>query len=234
VPFPGADEIHLWRVQLSHEAERPWRDLLTDDERQRAERFRFAADRQRFTVTRAVLRTLLGRYVGAAPSLLRLECNEFGKPFLAENQNPEGIRFNVAHSGSLSLLAFGQGMPLGVDVEQVRGDRNVDELARAVFSPPQRAAWLALPGEARSISFFEAWTRREAVAKALGGGLSLLPGGVEVQRAGDAEWAVSNIAAGEGYAAALAVRARRRTLWLWDWRHEEIGKSARIRTPLRR
>jgi 4'-phosphopantetheinyl transferase len=215
VPFPGQDEVHLWRVQLSEENEQDLRAILTSDEIQRADRFHFAADRRRYTVTRALLRTILGEYLRAAPESLCFQYNEFGKPFLARSQNPRGINFNVAHSGDCSLLAFGLATHLGVDVEHLEVERNVVDLARTVFSPSQYGSFLALSDVARKRAFFEAWTRKEAVVKALGCGLSIPLHRIEVEIASAPEWSVRNIDVGDHYAAAVAVRALSIDLRLW-------------------
>jgi 4'-phosphopantetheinyl transferase len=215
--FPGEGEVHLWRVRLSDENAPHLRAVLTGDERRRADRFRFAADRRRFTVTRAVLRTILGHYLRAAPDSLCFEYSEFGKPSLVRSQNPQGISFNVAHSGDRSLLAFGLATHLGVDVEDTNIERNVAGLARVAFSPAQYGSFLALPDAARRRAFFDAWTRQEAVVKALGGGLSIPLNSAEVEAACAPEWSVQNFEMDGPYAAAVAVRARSVDLRLWDW-----------------
>jgi 4'-phosphopantetheinyl transferase len=225
VSSPVGDAVHLWRVQLADECERHWRGFLTDEEQQRADRYCFAADRHRFTVTRAALRAMLGHYLGAAPTSLCLEHNAFGKPLLAVAQNPGAICFNVTHSGDCALLAFGQGRQLGVDIEHTCGQRNVDDLAKSVFSTRQYISWLALPADARRRAFFEAWTRCEALAKALGGGLSVLPECLKVMAAGAPGWVVCNVAVGDEYVAAVAVQAGRVDLHLWDWHRDLVAGS---------
>jgi 4'-phosphopantetheinyl transferase len=217
VPFPGRDEVHLWRVKLSEENEEHWRGMLTADEHERANRFQYAADRRRFIVTRAILRILLGQYVNVPPESLCFQCNEFGKPTLDRSQNPRGINFNVAHSGDYSLLAFGQAAHIGVDVEHLEIERDVENLAKAVFSPSQCASILGLPDELRKKAFFEAWTRKEAILKALGGGLSIALDSPEVENAGAPEWFIRNIEVDGQYAAAIAVKARNIGLSLWTW-----------------
>jgi 4'-phosphopantetheinyl transferase len=217
VPFPGPDEVHLWRVQLSQEKEPHWRGVLTADEQARADRFHFAADRRRFSVTRAILRALLGQYLNAAPGSLCFEVNEFGKPSLVRSQNPRGIHFNVAHSGDCSLLAFGLARHLGVDVEHLQIKRNVVDLARKVFSASQYESFLALPEDVRKKTFFEAWTRKEAIVKALGGGLTIPLDNFEVESARPPEWFVHNLELDGHYTAAIAVKARKVDLRLWNW-----------------
>jgi 4'-phosphopantetheinyl transferase len=217
VPFPGQIEVHLWRVNLSSEQEPHWRGTLSADERQRADRYVFAPDRRRFTVTRAILRTILGRYVHAAPESLCFQVSEFGKPSLSPAQNPKGIHFNVAHSGDYSLLAFGLEIHLGVDVECLHVQRNVPDLAKAVLSPPQYQSFLALPNTEHKRAFCDAWTRKEAVVKALGGGLSISLDSAEVEQARPPAWSVYNIEVDADYSAALAVKAQISDLRLWDW-----------------
>jgi 4'-phosphopantetheinyl transferase len=209
--------VHLWRIKLSQETEQHWQRILTTEEQERAHRFHFAADRRRFTVTRGLLRTLLGQYLDAEPESLSFECNEFGKPSLARAQNPKGINFNVAHSGDCSLLAFGLATHLGVDVEHLQIERNVADLAKAVLSLSQYASFLQLPEGVHKETFFEAWTRNEAIAKALGGGLSIALDRFEIKGASAPEWSIRNIEMGGRYTAAIAVRARNIDLRLWNW-----------------
>jgi 4'-phosphopantetheinyl transferase len=193
------------------------RGLLTGDEQARAGRFHFVADRRRFTVTRAILRALLGRYLDAAPGSLRFELNEFGKPSLVRSQNPRGIHFNVAHSGDCSLLAFGLATHLGVDVEYLQVTRDVVDVAQAVFSAAQYESFLALPEGVRKKSFFDTWARKEAIVKALGVGLSLPLNSLEVEEATAPEWFVRNLEMDGPYVAAIAVKARKVELFLWNW-----------------
>jgi 4'-phosphopantetheinyl transferase len=209
--------VHLWRVRLSGESERHWRGLLTAEEQHRADLFRVAADRDRFTVTRGILRAALGKYLRAAPESLRFDYNRFGKPSLVCAQNPGGITFNVSHSGCFSLLAFGLAPHLGVDVERVRPETRIDDIAKTVFSPAQCASLLALPHPVRRKAFFDAWVRTEAIVKALGGGLSLPHETWAVEGARAAPWCVQNIEVGQGYAAAIAVGLQTPDFRLWDW-----------------
>ena len=56
--------------------------LLSRDERERARRFRFDRERDRFVVGRGLLRLLLGRYVDADAAELRFEYGRHKKPAL--------------------------------------------------------------------------------------------------------------------------------------------------------
>jgi len=213
-PSLGRDEVHAWRAQVSREARRG-RAILADAERERAQRFRLAEDRQRFEVTRSLLRVILGRYLNRPPASLRFSANAFGKPFIDDTQNPGTIMFNVAHSGDCALLAFGCALEVGVDVEDLRIERGIVELGKAVLTPPEYVRLLALPEGERKADFLQTWTRREALGKALGVGISAVTGAPQAP-ADPAEWCLRDLDVGEHYVAALAARARHVRLRLWN------------------
>src|SRR5436190_24345987 len=100
----GARDVHLWLITVPTELDSlaAYRERLRDDERERADRFHFAEDRARFTLGRAVLRELLGRYL--SHSRFSLAANDHGKPHLVAPDH--WLEFNVAHSGDLVLLGF--------------------------------------------------------------------------------------------------------------------------------
>src|SRR5690242_19076596 len=96
--------IHVWRASLDQQPEvvSALDALLSDDERDRRDRFRFERDRTRSVVGRGLLRTMLGHYVALDPALLRFWYTRHRKPKLTS----DGPHFNLAHSGSAALFAF--------------------------------------------------------------------------------------------------------------------------------
>ena len=102
------DEVHLWRVDLAAVAkgEQRWEQILSADERARAARFHFSQDRQYFTATRALLRTILGSYVDSDPTELVFHYSGKEKPSLSSSPSGSQVEFNVSHSGTIALLAF--------------------------------------------------------------------------------------------------------------------------------
>jgi 4'-phosphopantetheinyl transferase len=143
--------------------------LLSHDERGRAGRFRFERDRARYVVGRGLLRILLERYSGLDATRLRFRYGRHGKPSLVDG----GPFFNVAHSGPVVLYAFSDATEVGVDVELMHLELPGDGVAERFFSRAEVAALRALPEEERSRAFLACWTRKEAVVKACGGGLTL-------------------------------------------------------------
>ena len=214
-------EVHLWRVDLAAVAagEKRWLQILSPDERTRAARFHFPHDRQHFSATRALLRTILAGYVASEPAELGFRYSEKDKPSLALAGNQ--MEFNVSHSGAMALLAFARGRALGVDVEKIREDFDPDALAHRFFSSEEQSQLAALPTSERYHGFFRCWTRKEAYVKAKGAGLSLPLDQFDVSlRPGDenallatrpdiaeaALWSLQDVPVGNGYVAALCVQ----------------------------
>jgi 4'-phosphopantetheinyl transferase len=168
-------EVHVWRAELDHRGrqEQALLSVLSEDERGRAARFHFARDRRRFIAARAALRQILARYLDADPRELRFSYNPFGKPSLAGGTASSTLRFNASHSGRLALFGVTHGAEVGVDVERIREDFEVEELAGRFFSRREVTALLSVPAELRRAAFFNCWTRKEAYIKARGQGLSL-------------------------------------------------------------
>jgi 4'-phosphopantetheinyl transferase len=166
------NEIRVFRADLTGEPGRrlpQLLSLLSDEERARHARFLRERDAGLFALGRAMLRLILGRCVGVAPRALSFESGPFGKPRLAPaHRSP--LRFNASHSGDIVLVAFAVEREIGVDIETIRPLDDLDGLVRSAFSAQERSGIFAAAD--RLASFYAAWTRKEAVVKALGVGLS--------------------------------------------------------------
>ncbi len=221
-PRLGDEEAHVWRLSLDEASasglER-LEDLLSPAERERARRFRVPADRDRFVLGRGGLRAILGRYTGVEPRTLEFDTGAHGKPGLVGPGSDSGVAFNLSHSDGWALLAFARDRRIGVDVERIR-EVSDGQIARRFFAPGETAALEASPPEERPSAFFACWTRKEAVAKALGRGLSLPLDDFEVSvrpdeparliacgaEMGDpSAWFLRSFDVGGGYEAAIAI-----------------------------
>ena len=218
----GADEVHVWLVNLDDYAPDDLKLLLTDDEVSRASRFHFDKDRNHFIVARAWLRKLLGAYTGLAAGELRFAYAEKGKPSL-EGSRRGALSFNLAHSHGLAIYAFSRARDLGVDLEFVREDLGDEKIAERFFSRREIQDLKSLPAELRRQAFFDCWTRKEAYIKARGEGLSmpldefdvsLMPGEAAVLLRNHKEpeevsrWSMKSLEVPEGYVAALVAEGQ--------------------------
>jgi 4'-phosphopantetheinyl transferase len=222
---PNGD-THVYVARLDDAG--PFLPLLTDDERARAARFRLARIRDQFVAARGHLRALLGRYLGMEPRAVPVRYADGGKPHL-----PEGypLQFNLSHTDGLAVFAVGHAR-VGVDVERVRPIPDADGLVTRFFTRRECDQFQALPPAARPDAFLRAWTRKEAVLKAIGRGVQSLdccdvtfgagepPALIELEgdRSAGARWELFAWEPAPGYLAAGAVeRARHETR---DTRHE--------------
>jgi 4'-phosphopantetheinyl transferase len=221
----GQAEVHVWRAALDVEPAIVSRmyELLSADERARAERFCFQIDRRHFIVARARLRMILSRYTNIAPAEVRFSYSEHAKPMLANgSEQDRKIKFNLAHSTGLALFAFTRAGEIGVDLELIRPEIAGDEIARRFFSAAEVACLERIPAPARQEAFFNCWTRKEAFVKAKEIGLFLALDQFDVNldprepaallRTGwDADeasrWSLKAIDVAPGYAGTVAVEA---------------------------
>jgi len=204
VPTPAAARIgvDLWRAELDLDPAQlsAFSSTLSPDEADRSRRFHRDSDRHRFVAGRGWLRRILGNRLGVDPAVLRFAYDTNGKPRLAGAAN-QWLRFNMSHSEALALYAVCTEREVGVDVERVSVDVDVEALAHRFFSAVERAELAALPVNDRRQAFFDRWTRKEAYLKATGVGLS----GLARSDADPANWSLQSVDAGPGFAAALAV-----------------------------
>ncbi len=176
--FLAAGQVHLWRFNLALAESRvaALERLLTDEERQRAERFRFPKHRRRFKVRRARLRRLVAAYQGLPTTQVAFDYTPRGKPQLAAHldRHDDGpLAFNLSDSEDLAVIAVTRGPSLGVDVEILREMPDALGISKSFFASAERDVLAKVPEGQRSHTFFNCWTRKEAYIKATGDGLSV-------------------------------------------------------------
>ncbi len=166
---PG--EVEIYRIDLARLDANP--SCLTDDERARAAQFHFAPDRARFVACRISLRHILAKTLGVPPAEVRFTLGAHGKPAIARDHNQGDWQFNLSHSGDIALIAVTQRRSIGIDIEVLRPvPRQMMEILPSL-SPAEQTALQLVDAPARSTAFLRCWTRKEAVIKALGAGLTI-------------------------------------------------------------
>ncbi|HEX2524917.1 MAG TPA: 4'-phosphopantetheinyl transferase superfamily protein [Geminicoccus sp.] len=203
-------DVAIWTMRLDQpdtEIARLER-LLDDHERDRVGSFAYADDQRRFMVAHGGLRLVLAHHLAGPPSL-PLAIGRHGKPHVAVRGSR--LEFSLAHAGELALIGVGDGIAVGVDLEPVRHLPDLAALAGHVLSPAEAATLARLPPDRHALAFFTFWTRKEAVLKACGLGLSVEPATITVglhrYRMSDRRlgtWHVRNIEPAPGYVGAVA------------------------------
>lgn len=215
---PGAVEVWRAPLDLTDERRAALFATLSGDERERAARFAFERERNRFIAGRGTLRLILASCLGCGPAELRFDYGPRGKPALGGAARASGVFFNLAHSHGRVVYAVTRGRTVGVDLEKVRPEVEHERLAQRYFAPGEVAALAALPAEERRRAFFTCWTRKEGYLKATGDGLATPLDSFEVPLAPGAtaalvchrtdpgevaRWSLADLDAGPDYAAAL-------------------------------
>ncbi len=186
--------------------------LLAPDEHERAGRFVYAEDRERFIIGRGLLRTILARYVGTHPEALEILAAPHGKPYLARPEIP--LYFNLTHSGEYAAVALARDCEIGIDIEKIR--KIEPGFAKRFFSEAENEAITCLPVAERQLAVIRCWSRKEAVLKAQGVGLlgdfksfDVTVGADGMQRVAglSGPWSLTPFTPAEGYVGALAARA---------------------------
>ncbi|WP_134765228.1 4'-phosphopantetheinyl transferase superfamily protein [Nocardioides sp. 1609] len=166
------------------------RDLLDADEAARVERLVRPEDRARFVTGRALLRTAAATVLGGEPRavVVRVRCARCGGPH--GKPAVDGLEASIAHSGDRVVLAWRERGAVGVDVEERRPGRHVEDVVDQVLAPGER-----------SEDLLRTWARKEAVLKLRGVGLTEPMTGVRLD---DPTFHVTDLDLGAGYVAAVA------------------------------
>jgi 4'-phosphopantetheinyl transferase len=166
---PITIDLWIWSLDAGQAERERLARWLSADEAARAARFHFERDQRQHVVAHGRLREILAARTSAAPDRLRFAVSKHGKPTLAEPHGPPP-HFNLSHAGGLAALAVSDDAELGLDIEAIRPLK--EDVAGRFFSAREVAAYRALPEPDRLPGFYRCWTRKEAVLKSLGDGLS--------------------------------------------------------------
>lgn len=224
------DQTDIWRINLDlpFDTIKTLEATLSEEESQRAARFHFPADKDRYICAHAALRGILSQYLHCEPSELSFDTNDHGKPLLKGQE----LEFNLSHSGDMALIVISLERKVGIDVERIRSDIELESMAKRFFSPNEVGELMSLPPEQRTIGFFNCWTRKEAYIKGQGLGLSLPLDSFDVSLTPNEPallhatrpqshlagyWTIRSLEVDSGYAAAVAVEAKKLDLRLWKW-----------------
>jgi 4'-phosphopantetheinyl transferase len=230
----SSNEVHVWRAFLNQTRLQREKLLkfLSADELARAAKFHFESDRNRYILARGILRTILGHYLSKSPDLLHFEYTSHGKPKLSTNAGYDALDFNLTHSGEFAMYAIAKRRNIGIDIEKIRSDIAIAQIADKFFSPPEISFLQGIDKDKLPDVFFQLWTRKEAFIKATGNGFSLPIEHVDVSLTSErilspiilsgnykenAHWYVQDLFPGKGYTAAMVVEGSDWELSCWNY-----------------
>jgi 4'-phosphopantetheinyl transferase len=219
----GLNAVHLWGIDLTGSLRCLERcaQWLDKEEQHRAAHLVRVEDRQRYVFAHGGLRAVLSRYLGIGSDVVEMYRSETGKPSLKkELRGQTAITFNMSHAHGRALIAVSKGQEVGVDLERIRSDVEVEKLSERYFTPSEHATIMQSTQEQRAVRFFRYWVAKEAVLKAQGIGLRALSQceillgadgvGAEVQVPVGSplqdNWRVRLLSCGEGWEAAVVAQ----------------------------
>ena len=186
--------------------------LLDAHERARLDRFRRDADRARYLAAHALARIVLGELLDVRPAAVGIDrscrCGEqHGKPVVCGTVAPG---FSLTHAGEVVGVAVWPDGPVGLDIERMRPMADLTAMVRHVCSPAE----IVRADPVTPARFFATWTRKEALLKSTGDGLSAPMAAITLDGPRVEAWSGEHAPAGPtwlrdlrpapGYAAALA------------------------------
>lgn len=194
--------------------------ILSEDELQRVEKIKKEEDKQLYISCRAFLRKILARYLEMKPQDIEFEYGKHGKPSL---KGIADIQFSLSHTRELFLLGFARESAVGVDVEYMEREIDIEKLSSYVFSNKELDKFIIADKKLQQELFMNAWTRKEAILKAKGSGLTFPMKEVEVSflkeektqvlstpwgKNEEKEWFLDSFDLPGGYRAAVAVNGQ--------------------------
>jgi 4'-phosphopantetheinyl transferase len=156
--------------------------LLNAVESERLSTFHHDIDRRRFLAGCAMARLFLANEDGVDPQAVEIDrtCPRCGGPHGKPNAVASIWQYSVSHSGRYVVLAFCRELHIGVDVEIAIGSDHPPATWTAVLTPGELSNILAIDPSRQQRAFLRYWTRKEAVLKCLGTGLTVEPKLLEV------------------------------------------------------
>lgn len=211
---------HIWRLPLLKNYYNTCYAVLSSDERQRAQRFRFEQDQNRSVIARGGLRYLLASYLSVSTDELEFAYSPCQKPYLIG----QSISFNVSHAGDWIVYIVSSDHAVGIDIEYQRPLACL-ALAKRFFASVEYQYLSRLPLADVESVFFHIWVQKEAFVKAVGSGLQygldqfsvsgLLQGGL-LTRHLQKQWQVNVFPMPGQYKAAYAIECAQHDAYFYE------------------
>lgn len=168
------NEAHIWSYRIDPKIINiePYQTLLSPKEVIRKNKYITQTLKDKYAISRGGLRMILSKYLSVSSETIDFSYSKFGKPSIISTQNTENVFFNLSHSGNLALCIVSSIIDIGVDVELRKPIQDVLDIAKLVCTEEEYKILLNDGEKNLQKNFYRIWTRKEALVKALGVGLS--------------------------------------------------------------
>jgi len=153
--------VNIFKISLDYyqAIEDTCKLILAAYELEKAARFIHELDRKRYVIGKFYSKMLLSKLMNINPADVYFEFNEYKKPYI------NNIHFNISHSADYVVIALSTNT-IGIDIEFIDPKLNYQELIYQCFSKEEIKVIKDID------SFYLFWTRKEALLKATGEGLT--------------------------------------------------------------
>jgi len=166
----SSNRVFIYTVDLTSDINnisKCW-ECLSAKEKIQANKYHTKSLSDKYIMSHGILRRILSYYTKQYPQEIEFTHNEYGKPFL-ENSN---IHFNMSHSHNMVSYIIALNYKVGIDIERHDENLNVQELASLVLTSAESKYFSSINSKDRVALFYHLWTKKEALIKANGQGLS--------------------------------------------------------------
>jgi 4'-phosphopantetheinyl transferase len=164
---------HIWQVyikkdnyyNLCHHLH-----VLSSYEQQSLNSLKFEQDKNNYISAHVALRKIISYYTEVTAENVNYRYNAFGKPYLTNDVN-DSFFFNMSYAHEIAMIAINNS-EIGLDVEYIKQDLEIDELGVYVFSSNESIIFKSIDSAQKRLEYFyDTWTQKEAYLKALSIGL---------------------------------------------------------------
>lgn len=164
-PLSVINSHHLFYINVEQFLPRitDYQKILSTKELEKAMRFHRSQDQENFLVRKYALRVILSQFLHISGKDLEYSQIDNKKPAIAN------LHFNSTHSKNVVAIAV-SAKDIGVDIEFLKDDFDFSELLPQCFNLKERS--YIVNGPDSLLKFYTLWTRKEALLKASGEGLT--------------------------------------------------------------
>lgn len=211
----ATDKTHIFRISVDNhfpKIKRELFDILSEREQEKAGRIFIQKDKERYAVSKFCLRTILALYLNKLPNEVEFIFHEHKKPTV------NGVEFNISHTGDYVLIAISP-KPVGIDLEFLNDEFDFKSILDITFSKKE----IDFIGgkDINPTNFYTMWTRKEALLKASGEGVSdnlhLIDCLGEYLERNEVVFKMRTFMIEERYVASIATNLDQKELLFWNW-----------------
>ena len=145
-------------------------NILSDDEKKRSNQILLQNDRDLFITSRVFLRKLIGFFLRIEAHAIQFKYNKNGKPYINDSCD---LKFSITHSEDMILFGFILKSEIGIDIEYLKRTIAIEKVSSFLFSKNELLEFENTEEKFKQEKFIDHWTRKEAILKAKGKGLSI-------------------------------------------------------------